>query len=253
MVVKVNFTQVGVLISYSPKRKTPFAAKGFFGVISAGGRAHARARAVRARPCASSAMSLSFLGKKVGSHPCGGRIAHLLPPRSPTRATKSAWRAPYSCLTPHPATPRAQSFHPSNPKNLKKLFESEEKARNELQKREELAKEHAMEETRRHAKSLMAARSGEKRAVEPPPSMGFMYQKPPGMAQAQAKAEKAQRPAERDAERFPLLKDAPRQGEYSLDIEVRPPPLNSPPASAGRGSLALSRLPGACAPERLAG
>lgn len=117
-----------------------------------------------------------------------------------------------------------QSFHPSNPKNLVKLFKAEEKEKHETLKKEELQREHAMEESRRHARSLMAERRGETRN-EPPASMSFMYQKPPGMAEAQAKAEKAARPADRDAERFPLLKDAPRQGEYSLNIEVNHRPF----------------------------
>lgn len=117
-----------------------------------------------------------------------------------------------------------QSFHPSNPKNLVKLFQAEEKEKHEKLKKEELQREHAMEESRRHARSLMAERRGETRN-EPPSSMSFMYQKPPGMAEAQARAEKAARPADRDAERFPLLKDAPRQGEYSLNIEVNHRPF----------------------------
>lgn len=123
----------------------------------------------------------------------------------------------------HPAA-LPQSFHPSNPKNLVKLFQAEEKEKHEKQKKEELQREHAMEESRRHARGLMSERRGDK-TIEAPPSTSFMYQKPPGMAEAQARAEKEQRPSERDAERFPILQDAPRRGEHTLAIEVNHRPF----------------------------
>ena len=54
--------------------------------------------------------------------------------------------------------------------------------------------------------------------------MGFMYQLPPGLAEArdkQAKADQDKVKGERDAERFPLLKNAPREGNYTMDMNVR--------------------------------
>mmetsp|Transcript_12006 Transcript_12006/g.35148 ORF Transcript_12006/g.35148 Transcript_12006/m.35148 type:complete len:323 (+) Transcript_12006:30-998(+) len=116
-----------------------------------------------------------------------------------------------------------KSFHPSAPQNVAKLWKAEEKKRLEAEKKNELAREHAMEESRRHARSLMAARRGEVNK-EPPASMDFMYQKPPGLAEA-SQRKKVERPADKEAERFPLLKDAPRAGVHELVNEVQHQPF----------------------------
>eukprot|EP00965_Chrysotila_dentata_P260933 6214086-Pleurochrysis_carterae.AAC.2 len=57
--------------------------------------------------------------------------------------------------------------------------------------------------------------------------MSFMYALPPGLSEAQERQKAAasssqaeKRPADRDSERFPILRDAPRQGDYTLGIEV---------------------------------
>ena len=126
-----------------------------------------------------------------------------------------------------------KSFHPSAPQNVAKLWKAEEKKRLEAEKKNELAREHAMEESRRHARSLMAARRGEVNK-EPPASMDFMYQKPPGLAEA-SQRKKVERPADKEAERFPLLKDAPRAGVHELVNEAR--------LLVGKELLALPRVP----------
>jgi CBF1 interacting corepressor len=140
-----------------------------------------------------------------------------------------------------------KSFHPSNPKNLKKLFQAEEAKAGEERKAEELKRMWEQEETRRHSRSLL-----EKGApVEAPPSTSFMYQMPPGMKEAQEKQKAAaaarrakaaeasaeaaeasaageqqqQTRAERDAERFAILQMAPRQGDYTKDMAVHHRPL----------------------------
>ena len=112
-----------------------------------------------------------------------------------------------------------KSFHPGNAANRYKLFEAEEKKKKEDRLKEELAKQFAQEESRRALGGIMKERRGG--PAEAPMEMGFMYNKPPGMVEAQTRTE--QRPGERDAERFPILKDAPRQGNYTMDIEASHP------------------------------
>ena len=141
-----------------------------------------------------------------------------------------------------------KSFHPSNPQNAKKLWQAEEQQEREARKKEELKREHEAEETRRQSRAML-----EKGApAEAPSSMNFMYQLPPGLKEAQdrQKRQAAQRQAddkaaaaaaaastadgeepppqtkaERDAERFAILKHAPTAGEYTKDIEVRHRPF----------------------------
>jgi CBF1 interacting corepressor len=118
-----------------------------------------------------------------------------------------------------------KSFHPSAPQNVAKLFEAEEKKRNEERKKEELAREVEREETRKHAARLL--KKGED--AGPPSEISFLYAMPPGMKEAQARgkakeaAEKSR--AERDAERHPLLKNAPTTGDYTTNIEVSHQPF----------------------------
>ena len=129
-----------------------------------------------------------------------------------------------STLTPR--SRRSQSFHPTNPKNLAKLFEAEEKQKKEAKKKEELAKMYEQEAMRRETKELL---QGGASASDPAPSLSFMYALPPGLAEAQAKKKpvptEEQTRAERDAERFPLLANAPTRGEYTTDIPVNHKPF----------------------------
>ena len=147
-----------------------------------------------------------------------------------------------------------KSFHPSNPQNLRKLFQAEEKKANEAKKAEELKRQWEQEETRRQSKSLL-----EKGApAEAPMSTAFMYQLPPGLKEAQERQKREaaaamaardaaaaapaaattgghgglpgddapkQTRAERDAERFAILKNAPRSGEYTNDLAVNHRPF----------------------------
>lgn len=140
-----------------------------------------------------------------------------------------------------------KSFHPSNPQNLRKLFQAEEKKAQEAKKAEELKRQWEEEETRRHSRSLL-----EKGApAEAPSSTAFMYQLPPGLKEAQErqKAKTAaaaarmdaaaaaassssgggkdapqQTQAERDAERFAILQNAPREwGSEQMDVKGHRP------------------------------
>ena len=80
-----------------------------------------------------------------------------------------------------------KGFHPSNPKNLKKLFEAEEKKKKEDTAREELARQYKDEQERRENKGLLNKAMGvAPSTVERSGSMAFMEQLPPGMAEARA-------------------------------------------------------------------
>ena len=74
-----------------------------------------------------------------------------------------------------------KSFHPSNPQNLKKLFQAEEQQANEAKRAEELKREHEAEELKRQNRSLLATGA----PAEAPSSTAFMYQLPPGLKEAQ--------------------------------------------------------------------
>lgn len=121
-----------------------------------------------------------------------------------------------------------KSFHPSNPKNVAKLFAAEQKLEHEAKRAEELKHEAEQEEARRQARALLG-KGAEPESV--PSAISFMYQKPPGMAEAQSRHERKERDdaqktkAELDAERFPILKNAPREGEYTNNIDVQHKPF----------------------------
>lgn len=128
-----------------------------------------------------------------------------------------------------------KSFHPSAPQNVRKLFLAEQKKEQEAKRFEELKREHEQEETRRHARSLLDKKAA---AAEPPSSTAFMYQLPPGLKEAQEKRARQVRAregdaeaaaqktfAERDGERFEVLKNAPRDGAYANDVAVRHRPF----------------------------
>ena len=119
-----------------------------------------------------------------------------------------------------------KSFHPSNPNNLRKLHEAEERKAAEARRAAELAREHKEEETRRHARNLLQGAS----PAAAPSSISFMYNAPPGLREAQQKKrprdEQAEQTcAEKDASKFELLANAPRRGAHTLDIEVHHQPF----------------------------
>jgi hypothetical protein len=81
---------------------------------------------------------------------------------------------------------------------------------------------------RRQNRSLI----GKSDKVEAPASTSFMYQAPPGMREAQQRQQQRHRDekaeqtrAERDAERFAILQNAPTRGEHTKDIDVRHRPF----------------------------
>ena len=123
---------------------------------------------------------------------------------------------------------RRQGFHPSNPKNLKKLFEAEQKKDKEEKMKEELTRQHKDEMDRRENRGLIAKSLGKETGPERTAEMAFMEQAPPGLAEAleRQKGEKAASTrAERDAERFAILKNAPRAGDFTNDLQVTHKPF----------------------------
>ena len=123
----------------------------------------------------------------------------------------------------------AQGFHPSNPKNLKKLFEAEEKKTKEDKMREELARQHAHESEMRENRGHMVSggHSAGPAVPERSAAMAFMEQLPPGMAEAieRQKGAKQGTKAEAQAEKFPILQNAPRQGDFTKDLAVHHRPF----------------------------
>ena len=112
-----------------------------------------------------------------------------------------------------------KSFHPGNAANRAKIFEAEVKKKQEDTKKEELRKEYEQMQSRRETKALLYGEDKVDAA-----GMSFMYAKPPGYVEAQNKqrkkddAEKTK--ADRDKERFAILENAPRQGEYTNNLDV---------------------------------
>lgn len=122
-----------------------------------------------------------------------------------------------------------KGFHPSNPKNLKKLFEAEEKKAKEEKMREELARQHAHESELRENRGHMVkgGHSSGPAVPERSAAMAFMEQLPPGMAEAneRRKGVKQGTKAEAQAEKFPILQNAPRQGDFTKDLAVHHRPF----------------------------
>ena len=115
-----------------------------------------------------------------------------------------------------------KSFHPGNAANRAKIFEAEVKKKSEDEKKEQLRREFAQQQQQRETKSML--RGGDAVAEA---GMSFMYDKPPGYVEAQnrQKREEEKTKAERDAERFPILENAPRQGAYTNDMDVSHKPF----------------------------
>lgn len=104
-----------------------------------------------------------------------------------------------------------KSFHPGNAQNRFKLFEAEEKKKAEDRKKEELKREFEQQQAKREL-------AGTIKGGDPTAPMAFMYTQPPGLIN---KHSKDKTPAERDVERHgELLKNAPRQGAYTTQIDV---------------------------------
>lgn len=120
-----------------------------------------------------------------------------------------------------------KSFDPNNKKNVVKLFQAEERKKAEDKKKEEYRREYEAEQTRRHARSLLPG-GGDPAGVDS--SMSFMYQKPPGLAEAENRKQRKVREdaekthAEKDAERFAILENAPRHA-YTNNMEVTHKPF----------------------------
>ena len=96
-----------------------------------------------------------------------------------------------------------KSFHPSNPKNLQKLYAAEEKKKADEKKKAELEEQFKIDRDRAELRSLR--RGGE---TLQDGEMGFMYQAPPGFQEAQARdqrrhARRRSRRSRRHARRRP--------------------------------------------------
>ena len=134
-----------------------------------------------------------------------------------------------------------KSFHPSNPKNLQKLYAAEEKKKADEKKKAELEEQFKIDRDRAELRSLR--RGGE---TLQDGEMGFMYQAPPGFKEAQALDQRKRKAAaaapegapsvadmqrsgggdvsvqEIDEARFAILKNAPRkEGEATADVRVK--------------------------------
>ena len=139
-----------------------------------------------------------------------------------------------------------KSFHPSNPKNLQKLYAAEEKKKADEKKKAELEEQFKIDRDRAELRSLR--RGGE---TLQDGEMGFMYQAPPGFQEAQARDQRRHKEAaaaaeaaaaegepsladmrrsgggertvkEIDEARFAILKNAPRkEGEATADVRVK--------------------------------
>ena len=83
-----------------------------------------------------------------------------------------------------------KSFHPSNPKNLQKLYAAEEKKKADEKKKVELEEQFKIDRDRAELRSLR--RGGE---TLQDGEMGFMYQAPPGFQEAQARDQRRHKEA----------------------------------------------------------
>ena len=88
--------------------------------------------------------------------------------------------------------------------------------------KEELTRQHKDETERRANRGMLNKTMGVDSGPERPAETAFMDQLPPGMAEAleRQKGTKAGTRAERDAERFAILENAPRQGDFTKDLQV---------------------------------
>jgi len=93
--------------------------------------------------------------------------------------------------------------------------------------REELMRQHKDETERRSNRGMLNKTMGNDSGPERPAETAFMDQLPPGMAEAleRQKGTKAGTLAERDAERFAILENAPRQGDFTKDLQVHHRPF----------------------------
>ena len=99
--------------------------------------------------------------------------------------------------------------------------------------REELARQHAHESELRENRGHMVKGGHSSGPVVPERSaaMAFMEQLPPGMAEAieRQKGVKQGTKAEAQAEKFPILTNAPRQGDFTKDLAAQRHGHNSSP------------------------
>ena len=95
--------------------------------------------------------------------------------------------------------------------------------------REELARQHAHESELRENRGHMVrgGHSSGPAVPERSAAMAFMEQLPPGMAEAneRQKGVKQGTKAEAQAEKFPILQNAPRQGDFTKDLAVHHRPF----------------------------
>ena len=95
--------------------------------------------------------------------------------------------------------------------------------------REELARQHAHESELRENRGHMVkgGHSSGPAVPERSAAMAFMEQLPPGMAEAneRRKGVKQGTKAEAQAEKFPILQNAPRQGDFTKDLAVHHRPF----------------------------
>jgi len=120
-----------------------------------------------------------------------------------------------------------QSFHPSNKANQRKLWMAEQKEHDDLKREKErqaeLAREHELVKNRQ----LVSKKKIDKINAKAQQQMSFMYMPPPGFKREMEEDEENRKKtkAEEDVEKFPFLKDAPVEGQYTDNIQVHHKPF----------------------------
>jgi len=122
-----------------------------------------------------------------------------------------------------------KSFHPSNKANQRKLWMAEQKQKDDIKREKERKIELEREQELAKNKQLMAVKKIDKVNAKAQREMSFMYAPPPGFKKEMPEDEqdelKKKSRAEEDVEKFPFLKDAPVQGQYTDNIQVHHKPF----------------------------
>ena len=113
-----------------------------------------------------------------------------------------------------------KGFHPGNRRNQKRIFEAEQRHKHRAHEKQQRQRQLALEADKRHNHALAQGRAA---AAHNPihSEIAFMYSAPPGLAETREKQERAQR----DEERFPILRGAPTSGQYTGGIDVTHKPF----------------------------
>jgi len=119
-----------------------------------------------------------------------------------------------------------KSFHPSNKSNQRKLFIAEQKQEDAV-KREKERKSEFEKEQELHKNRQFITSKQEKEKAKAQQEMHFMYAPPPGFKKEgdDDDPNKPKSHKEQEIEKFPFLKDAPVQGNYTDNLQVHHKPF----------------------------